>query len=92
MRVHVHHATHDISKELAKGGSDEVDGHPVLAGLFHSDILDNRLFPEFITSEFETALEEVTCCGGAETGEEGAGAFGCDDLAEGADHALWWWW
>ena len=43
------------------------------------------LLEEFITSELEGALEEVTCKGWADTCQESTCALLCDDLTETSD-------
>ena len=77
----------NVGEELGEGGGSEVDGCAVLRGILVADDADGLLLEELVTTELEGALEEVTGEGWAGTGEERAGAFLCDDLAESADHA-----
>lgn len=81
-------AKRDICEELCDTGSTEVDDGAVIPSGIKTDDINRGLFPEFVTTEFECALEGVSECGGTKTGEEGTCAFCSDNLTEGRDHSL----
>lgn len=81
-------AESDVSEELSGRGRREVDSGAVVGSGLIAELVDPLLLEEFVTSELEGALEEVTGGGGTETSEESTGTVGGDDLLEGTDHAL----
>jgi hypothetical protein len=80
-------AESDGGEELGAGSREGVDSTTVLAGLFDTNKIDGSLLEEFITAELEGSLDKVTSKRRAEAGQESAGAFVLDDLAETANHA-----
>jgi len=77
----------DIGEELSAGGGGQVDGSPVVGGSLIAQCIDPSLLEEFITAELESALKEISGKGGTDTRQQGAGAFGRDDLTEATDEA-----
>jgi hypothetical protein len=61
-------AESDISEELGGGRGGEVDGSAVVGGSLETELVDPLLLEEFVTSELEGTLEEVTSGGRTETG------------------------
>ena len=80
-------AERDVSEELGAGGRSEVDCCAVVCCILVAEERDRLLLEEFVTAEFEGALEEVAGEGWADTCEECACSFLCDDLSKAADHA-----
>jgi hypothetical protein len=78
----------DISEELGEGGRGEVDGGTVLTGSLVSEDVNGLLLEQLITSELESALKEVSCCGRTETSQECAGTVLSNSLAETSNEAL----
>lgn len=78
----------DIGEELGNGGSTKVDSHAVVDGGLVVHLRNENLLEEFVTTELESTLKEVTEDSGAETGKEGTGTFLGNDLTETADHTL----
>lgn len=79
-------AESDVSKELGGTSGSKVDGSSVLAGGVVSEHVDTLLLEEFVTTELESSLDEVTGSGWAETSEESTGSFILDELSESTDH------
>lgn len=75
-------AESDISKEFGGGRGGKVDGSAVVGGRLKTELVDPLLLEEFVTSELEGTLEEVTSGGRTETGQEGAGTLSSNDLAD----------
>jgi hypothetical protein len=75
----------NVGEELGKGGRNEVDGGAVLDSGLVADHGDGLLLEEFVTTELEGTLEEVTSKGRADTGQESASTLVLDDLAETAN-------
>lgn len=76
----------NIGKEFSGSGRGEVDGSAVLGGVLKTELIDPLLLEEFITTELEGTLEEVTGGGRTETGKESASTLVGNDLAETTDH------
>ena len=77
----------NIGEELGKRGGNTVDSDTVVSGIFIADSVDGLLFEEFVTTELQCALQEVTGEGRSGSGQKGAGAFILNDLAETTDQA-----
>jgi hypothetical protein len=75
----------DISEELGGGGRGEVDTSAVVGGILDTDVVDELLLEEFVSTELQGALEEITGEGRAGTSEESTGTLILDDLAETTD-------
>jgi len=78
-------AKRDISEELSNTGRGEVNGCAVVGGSLETEDIDGLLLEQFITSELECALEEVSCGGGTETSKKSSSTLVCDDLSEASD-------
>ena len=78
----------NVGEEFGGSGGSEVDGGSELGGPLNANLVDALLLEEFITTELEGTLEEVTGGGGTETSEESASTLVGDDLAETTDHTL----
>jgi hypothetical protein len=50
----------NISEEFSNGGGTQVDGSAVFSGLFNTNGINEGLLPEFVTTELEGTLQEVT--------------------------------
>lgn len=81
-------AESNVGEEFGSGGGSEVDGGSVLRGILDANLVDALLLEEFVTTELEGTLEEVTGGGGTETSEKSASTLVGDDLAETTDHTL----
>lgn len=77
----------DISEELGGGSGGEVDGGAVVGGRFVAEETNGLLLEEFISAEFECALEEVASKGWACTGKESTSSLVGDDLTETTDQS-----
>jgi len=80
-------AERNVGEELGASGRGKVDGCAVVAGILDTDSVDELLLEEFVTPEFECALEEVTGERWADTREECASTLVLNDLSEAADQA-----
>jgi hypothetical protein len=78
-------AESDIGEELSESRGGEVDGSAVLRGGLIAEIVDALLLEELISSELESALEEVSGGGGTETSPHGTGTLILNDLLESSD-------
>lgn len=76
----------NVGEEFSGSGRGEVDGSTVLGGVLKTELVDPLLLEEFITTELEGTLEEVTGGGRTETGKESASTLVGNDLAETTDH------
>lgn len=76
----------NVGEELAGGGGGEVDGSTVVGGSLVAEHVDGLLLEEFVTTELEGTLEEVTGGGRTETSQESASTLILNDLAEAANH------
>ena len=76
-----------IGEELGKGGRNTVHGDTVVSGILVADRVDRLLLEELIATELQRTLQEVTGERRASAGEQGAGTFILDDLAEATDQA-----
>lgn len=72
----------DISKELGGGRGGEVDSSAVVGGSLKTELVDPLLLEEFVTSELEGTLKEVTSGGRTETSQESASTLVGNDLAD----------
>lgn len=81
-------AESNVGEEFGSGGGSEVDGGSVLRGILDANLVDALLLEEFVTTELEGTLEEVTGGGGTETSEKSASTLVGDDLTETTDHTL----
>ena len=72
----------DVGEELGEGRRDEVDTSSVVGGILDSDQVDRLLLEEFISTELESALEEITSEGRTGTSQKGTSALLGYDLAE----------
>jgi hypothetical protein len=75
----------NVGEKLSEGGRNEVDGGAVLDGGLVANHGDGLLLEEFVTTELEGTLEEVTSKGRADTGQESASTLILDDLTETAN-------
>lgn len=75
----------NVGEELGAGGRGKVDGSAVVGSGLVAEQADGLLLEEFVSSELERTLEEVTGSGGTETGEKSASTLLCDDLTETTD-------
>ena len=80
-------AERDISEELCERGGGKVDGCAVVGSSLVTDQVNGLLLEQFVTSELERTLEEITGKGGTETSEESTSTFLCNDLSETTDEA-----
>jgi len=81
-------AESDVGKELGESRGGEVDGSTVLRGSLVAKVVDALLLEEFISTELEGALEEVSSGGRTETSPDGTSTLTGDDLLETSDEAL----
>lgn len=72
----------NVGEELGAGGRGKVDGSAVVDSVLVADHGDGLLLEEFVTTELEGTLEEVTSKGWANAGKKSAGTLLCDDLTE----------
>ena len=79
-------AESDIGKEFGGSGGGEVDGGSVVGGVLDANLVDALLLEEFVTTELEGTLEEVTGSGRTETSEESASTLVGNDLLEATKH------
>lgn len=77
----------NIGEELGSGGRGQVNGSSVLRGSLETKLVNPLLLEELVSTELESALEEVTGKGRAGTGEESTSTLVLDNLSEGGDHA-----
>lgn len=77
----------NVGKELCSCRRGKIDGGAIVRGGFVAECVDALLLEELVAAKLEGALEEVAGKGGADAGEEGAGALVLDYLAEAADQA-----
>ena len=75
----------DVGEEFGEGGGGKVDGRSVVGGGLYSEEVDGLCLEEFITSELEGTLQEVTCEGRTNAGQESTSTLICDDLSETTD-------
>jgi len=78
-------AESNVGEELGACRRGEVDGGTVVDGVLVTDERDGLLLEEFVTTELEGALEEVTSKGWAGTGQKSTGALLGNDLTEATD-------
>lgn len=81
-------AESDIGEELGKSGGTKVDSCSVLTSSLVTKEVDGLLLEQFITSELEGTLKEVTSSGWAKTGQESTSTLVGDDLTETTDETL----
>lgn len=81
-------AESNVGEEFGGSGGSEVDGGSVLRGVLDANLVDALLLEEFVATELEGTLEEVTGGGGTETSEKSASTLVGDDLTETTDHTL----
>lgn len=77
----------NVGKEFGASGGSEVNGGSVVGGRLVAERVDALLLEEFVTSELEGTLQEITCEGRANTGQESACALICNDFSETSNHA-----
>ncbi len=77
----------NVGKEFGASGGSEVDGGSVVGGRLVAEGVDALLLEEFVTSELEGTLQEITCKGWANTGQKSACALICNDFSEASNHA-----
>ena len=75
----------DIGEELSAGRRTKVDSGTVFSSGLITENVNGLLLEELVTTELESALEEVTGEGGTDTSEKGTSTFVLDDLAETTD-------
>lgn len=75
----------DISEELSESGRTQVDGSAVVRSSLITELVDELLLEELVTTELEGTLEEVTGGGRTETSQQSASTLLLDDLAETTD-------
>jgi hypothetical protein len=81
-------AESDVGEELRAGGGGEVDGSAVVACSLVADQVDGLLLEQFVTTELECTLKEVTGEGRANTGQEGTSTLILNDFSEATDEAV----
>lgn len=69
-------------EELGAGSRDGVDEATVLAGRVDTQDIDGLLLEEFVTSELEGTLDEITSDGRTQAGQESTSTLILDDLTE----------
>lgn len=72
----------DIGEEFGGGGGGQVDAGSVVGGILDTESVDGLLLEELVTSELESALEEVAGEGRANTSQQRTGTLAGNDLAE----------
>ena len=80
-------AERNVCEEFGSTGGREVDRGTIVLRLLVANSVDRLLLEEFVTSELESALEEVAGGGGTEACQQRTGALILDDLAEATEHA-----
>jgi len=80
-------AESNIGEEFGGGSRGKVDGSSVVFGGLVAEQVDRLLLEEFVSSKFQSSLQEVTRKGRASTGQESACAFILDDFPEATDQA-----
>jgi hypothetical protein len=75
----------NVGEELGGGRGGEVDGSTVVDSVLNTNLVDELLLEEFVSSKLEGTLEEVTSKGGTSTSEKSASTLVCDDLSEATD-------
>jgi hypothetical protein len=78
-------AQSDISEELGESGRSQVDSSAVVSSGLVTELVDELLLEELVTTELEGTLEEVTGGGRTETSQQSAGTLLLDDLTETTD-------
>jgi hypothetical protein len=81
-------AKRNVGEELCERGGGQVHGSAVVAGGLVPEDVDRLLLEQFISSELERALEEVSGSGGTETGQQRTSTLIGDDLAETPNETL----
>lgn len=76
----------NVGEELGGTGGGNVDQGAVVGGSLVAEQVDGLLLEEFVTSELESTLQEVTGSGGTEAGQQSASTLLLDDLLEATDH------
>ena len=76
-----------IGEELGDGSRRQVHGSAVVGSGLVSEVVDGLLLEQLITSELESALQEVTCGCWAEARQQRTGTLFRDHLAETTDQA-----
>ncbi len=74
----------DISEEFCKSRRGQVDSCTVVGGSLVSKEVDGLLLEQFVSSELESTLEEISCRCWAESGQKRACTLICDDLSDSA--------
>lgn len=77
----------NVGEEFGESGGTEVDGGTVVGRGLKAEDVDALGLEELVSTELESALEEVTGKGRAGTGEESTSTLGLDDLLESTDQA-----
>ena len=72
----------NVGEEFCEGGRSQVDGCAVVGGSLVTEEVDGLLLEEFVTSELERALKEVSSSSRTETGRQSTDTLLGDDLAE----------
>lgn len=80
-------AESNVGDEFGSSGRSEVDGSSVVGGGLDTKHVDALFLEQFVATELEGTLQEVSGGRGAKAGQESAGAFVLDELAESANHA-----
>lgn len=75
----------NVGEEFCESGGGQVDSCAVIGGSLIAKKVDGLLLEEFISSELECALEEISSSGRPETSQESTGTLLGDDLAESSD-------
>lgn len=78
----------NVSDEFGACSRGEVDGGAVLDGTFVADQVDALLLEEFVTTELEGTLKEVTGKSRPDTGPKSASTLIGDNLTETTDETL----
>lgn len=76
----------NVGEKLGGTGGGDVDQGAVVGGSLVAEQVDGLLLEEFVTSELESTLQEVTGSGGTKAGQQSAGTLLLDDLLEATDH------
>lgn len=76
----------NVGEELGGTGGGNVDQGAVVGGILVAEQVDGLLLEEFVSSELESTLQEVTGSGGTKAGQQSAGTLLLDDLLEATDH------
>jgi hypothetical protein len=81
-------AKDDISEKLSDTRRSEINRLSVVTSSIDANSINERLFPELVTPEFEGTLESISKDRGPEAGKKCAGTLVCDHLPETANHTL----